>query len=167
MSNFFVWYKSDFAKLTNKEIETLKAKMLKLPTMSMELFDNVLENIDEDYPFSLPPKLIWALLIIMGICVIAIGIIFMWYKRKTSLTSSMVGNLIKLVPSLNEKIPTLNSLLPILSELTPSQNNDDVITAVAVSQLSQTPTDELLPPVMVPKLQMETAKPSTTTSIPF
>ena len=59
-----------------KEIETLKAKMLKLPTMSMKLFDNVLENIDEDYPFSLSPKLILALLIITGICVIAIGIIF-------------------------------------------------------------------------------------------
>ena len=149
-------------------METLKAKMLKLPAMSMELFDNVLENIDEDYPFSLPPKLILALLITMGICVIAIGIIFIWYKRRTSLISSMVGNLIKLVPSLNEKIPTLNSLLPILSELTPSQNNDDVITPVAVSQLSQTPLDELiLPPIMVPKLKMETAKPSTTVSIPF
>ena len=120
--------------------------MLKLPTMSMELFDNVLENIDEDYPFPLSPKLILALLITMGVCIITIGIIFIWYKRKTSLTSSMVGNLIKLVPSLNEKISTLNSLLSILSELTPSQNNDDVITSVAVSQLSQTPPDELILP---------------------
>ena len=168
VSNFLVWYKSDLAKLMKEEIETLKAKMLKLPTMSMELFDNVLENIDENYPISLSPKLILALLISVGICVIAIGIIFLWYKRKTSLTSSTIGNLIKLVPSLNEKIPTLNSLLPILSELTSLQNNDDVITPVAVSQLSQTPPDELiLPPVMVPKLQMETAKPSTTMSIPF
>ena len=168
VSNFLIWYKSDFAKLTTEEIETLKAKMLKLPTMSMELFGNVLENIDEDYPYSLSPKLILALLITMGICVIAIGIIFIWYKRKISLTSSMVGNLIKLVPSLNEKIPTLNSLLPILSELTPSQNNDDFITPVTVSQLSQTLLDELiLPPVTVPKLQIETAKPSTTTSIQF
>ena len=59
-------------------------------------------------------------------------------------------------------------MLPILSEQTPSQNNDDVFTPVAVSHLSQTPLDELiLPPVMVPKLQMETTKPSTTTSIPF
>ena len=66
----------------NKDIETLKAKMLKLPAMSMELFDNVLENIDEDYPFSLSPKLILALLITMGICVIAIGIIFIWYKKE-------------------------------------------------------------------------------------
>ena len=168
VGNFLIWYKLDFVKLTNKEIETLKAKMLKLPTMSMELFDNVLENIDEDYPFSLPPKLILALLITIGICVIALGILFTWYKRKTSLTSSMVRNLIKLVPSLNEKIPTLNSLLPILSEQTPSENNDDVFTPVAVSHLSQTPPDELiLPPVTVPKLQMETTKPSTTTSIPF
>ena len=167
VSNFLIWYKSDFAKLMTKEIETLKAKMLKLPTMSMELFDNVLENIDEDYPFSLSPKLILALLTVTGICVIAIGIIFIWYKRKTSLTSSTVGNLIKLVPSLNEKIPTLNSLLPILSELTPS-HNDDVISPVAVSHPSQTPPDELiLPPPLVPKLQMETTKPSTTISIPY
>ena len=150
-----------------KENETLKAKMLKWPTMSMELFDNVLKNIHEDYPFSLSPKLILALLIITGICVIAIGIIFIWYKRKTSLTSSTVGNLIKLVPSLNEKIPTLNSLLPILSELTPS-HNDDVISSVTVSHPSQTPLDELiLPSTMVPKLQMETTKPSTTASIPY
>ena len=155
MSNFLIWYKSDFTKLMTKEIETLKAKMLKLPTMSMELFDNILENIDEDYPFSLSPKLILALLIVTGVCVIAIGIIFIWYKRKTSLTSSTVGNLIKLVSSLNEKIPTLNSLLPILSELTPS-HNDDVISPVAVSHPSQTPPDELiLPPPLVPKLQME------------
>ena len=41
VSNFLVWYKSDFAKLTNEEIETLKAKVLKLPTMSKEIFDNV------------------------------------------------------------------------------------------------------------------------------
>ena len=71
VSNFLIWYKSDLIKLTTKEIETLKAKMLKVPTMSMELFDNVLENIDEDYPFSLSPKLILALLIITGVCVIA------------------------------------------------------------------------------------------------
>ena len=152
MSNFLIWYKADFAKLRTKEIETLKAKILKLPTMSVELFDNILENIDEDYPFSLSPKFILALFTVNSICVIAIGIIFIWYKRKTSLTSSTVENLIKLVPSLNEKIPTLNSLLPILSELTPS-HNDDVISPVTVSHFLQTPADELiLPPTFVPKL---------------
>ena len=137
VSNFLVWYKSDFAKLTNEEIETLKSKVLKLPTMSMEIFDNVLENIDEDYPFLLSPRLILALLITVGVCVITMGIIFIWYKRRASLTSSAVGNLIKLFPSLNEKVPTLNSLLPILSELTSSQSNENVITPVTVPQLSK------------------------------
>ena len=83
--------------------------MLKLPTMAMDIFNKVLENIDEDYPFSLSPKLILALLVLAGICTIAMGILFMWYKRKTSFTSSAVGNLLKLVPSLKEKIPTLDS----------------------------------------------------------
>ena len=151
VSNILVWYKLDLAKLTNEEMETLEAKVLKLPTMSMEIFINILENIDEDYPFSLSPKLILALLVSVGICVIAIGIIFIWYKRKAPLTSSTVGNLVKLVPSLNEKVPTLNSLLPILSELMSYKNNENVITPVTVSQLPQTPLDELiLPPVLVP-----------------
>ena len=121
MSNFLVWYKSDFAKLTKEEIETLKAKVLKLPTMSMDLLDNVLENIDENYPLSLSPTLILTLLVTVGVCVIALGIIFIWYKRKASLRTSTVGNLTKLVPSLNDKISTLDSLLPILSELTSSK----------------------------------------------
>ena len=92
VSNFLVCYKSDFAKLTDAEIKTLKAKALQLPTMSMDMFDNILENIDENYPFSLSPKLILALLISVGICVIALGVIFIWYKRKTTLTSSTMGN---------------------------------------------------------------------------
>ena len=158
----------NFAALTTSEIKTLTTKMLKLPTMSMDIFKNVLENIDEDYLFLLSPKLILALLILTGICTIAIGILFIWYKRKTSFTSSTMGNLIKLIPFLNEKIPTLNSLLPILSELAPSQNIKNALTSVTVPQLSQTPPDELvLPPVLVPKLQMETTKLLTTISVPY
>ena len=86
-SQFFLEYNFNYTNVSNF---LLWYKMLKLPTMSMELFDNVLENIDEDYPFSLPPKFILALLITIGVCVIAIGILFIWYKRKTSLTCSMV-----------------------------------------------------------------------------
>ena len=151
VSNFLVWYKSDFAKLTNEEIKVLKAKVLKLPTMSMEMLDNVLENIDENYPLSLPQTLILALLVMVGVYVIALGIIFIWYKRKAALTSSTVGNLTKLVPSLNNKVPTLASLLPILSELTSSKNkNKTLITPTTVSTLPQTALDELiLPPVLV------------------
>ena len=87
--------------------------MLKLPTMSMDIFKNVLGNIDENYPFSMSPKLILALLVLTGVCTIVIGILFIWYKRKTFFTSSTMGNLLKLIPSLKEKIPTLDSLLPI------------------------------------------------------
>ena len=47
--------------------------------MSMDMFDNVLENIDENYPFLLSPKLVLALLVSVGICLIALGVIFIWY----------------------------------------------------------------------------------------
>ena len=118
--------------------------------MLMEMFDNVLENIDENYPFSLSPTLILALLVSVGVCLIALGVIFIWYKRKASLTSFTVGNLVKLVPSLNDKVPTLNSLLPILLELASSKNKT-MITPTIVSTLPQTAPDELiLPPVLVP-----------------
>ena len=146
VSNFLVWYKSNFTKLTNEEIETLKSKVLKIPTMSMEIFHYMfLRILMKITHFHYLPKLILAILITVGVCVIAVGIIFIWYKRRASLTSSTMGKLIKLVPSLNEKVPTLNSLLPILSELTSSQNNENVITPVAVPQLSQTLPDELIP----------------------
>ena len=152
VSNFIVWYKTNFVNLTKGEIESLKAKMLKLPTMSMDIFDKTLENIDENYPFSLSPRLLLALLIVTGICFIAFGIPFNWYKRKTSLTSSTVGNLSKLIPSLTEKKPTLNSLLPILSEFKFPENNQNknIDTTTAVSQIPQVTSDKLSLPALVP-----------------
>ena len=135
VSNFIVWYKTNFVNLTKEEIESLKAKMLKLPPMSMDIFDKTFETIDKHYPFSLSCKLILALLIVTGICFIALQILFIWYKKKTALTSSTVGNLSKLIPSLTERKPSLNSLLPILSELKfPTNNkntNADITTAVS------------------------------------
>ena len=140
--------------------------MLKLPTMSMDIFNKVLENIDEDYRFSLSQKLILALLVLTGICTTPMGILFIWYKRKTSFTSSTMGNLLKLIPSLKEKIPTLDSLLPILSEQAHLPNIKNALTCVTVPRLPQPPPDELvLPPVLVPKLQME--KPPPTISVPY
>ena len=153
MSNFLIWHKTNFATLTTDEIKKLKAKMLKLPTMLMDIFNKVLENVDENYPFSMSPKLILALLVLTGVCTIIIGILFIWYKRKTSFTTSTMGNILKLIPSLKEKIPTLDSLLPILSEQAPSQNAKNVLTTITVPQQPQPPPDELiLPPVLVPKL---------------
>ena len=166
MSNYLIWHKTNFTTLTTNEIKTLKAKMLKSPTMSMDIFKKILGNIDENYPFSLSPKLILALLVLTAICTIVIGILFIWYKRKTSFTFSTMGNLLKLIPSLKDKIPTLDSLLPILSEQAPSQKTKNVLTNVTVPQLPQTPPDELiLPPVLVLKLQLE--KPLTNTTVPY
>ena len=103
MSNFLIWHKTNFATLTTDEIKTLKAKMLKLPTMLMDIFKKVLGNIDKNYPFSMSPKLILALLVLTGLCIIVVGNLFIWYKRKTSFTTSTMGNLLKLIPSLKEK----------------------------------------------------------------
>ena len=160
VSNFLIWHKTNFATLTPDEIKTLKAKMLKLPTMPMGIFKKVLGNIDEKYPFTMSPKLILAVLVLTGLCTIIIGILLIWYKRKTSFPSSTMGNLLKLIPSLNEKIPTLDSLLPILSECIP-QNAKNALTTVTVPRQPQPPSDELiLPPVLVPKLQMTKSPPA-------
>ena len=116
VSNFVVWYKTYFATLDKEEITALKAKIMKLPTMPMDIFDKTLETIDENYPFSLSPKLILALLILTGICFVVFGILFIWYKRKNTLATSTIGHLHNLIPSLKEQKLSLNSLLPILSE---------------------------------------------------
>ena len=72
----------------------------------------------------------------------------------------------KQIPSLKDKIPTLDSLLPILSDQAPSQNTRNALTNVTLPQLPQTLPDELvLPPVLVPKLQLE--KPLTNTTVPY
>ena len=128
--------------------------------MSMDVFDESLETIDEHYPFSLSPKLILALLMITGICFIVFGILFIWYKRKTTLNASTVGNLSKLIPSLTEKKPSLNSLLPILSELQfPINNkNTNIDTTTAVSQ-KPTISDEQSLPVLAPRHHMKSIKP--------
>ena len=153
MSNFLIWHKTNLATLTPDEIKTLKAKMLKLPPMPMDIFRKTLGNIDENYPFTMSLKLILALLILVGVSTLIIGILFIWYKRKTYFTSSTMGNLLKLIPSLKEKIPTLDSLLPILSEQAPSQNAKNALTTIVVPRQPQSPPDELiLPPVLVPKL---------------
>ena len=162
VSNFLVWYNYSFAKLTETEIKTLKAKMLQLHPMSMDMFNNIIYNIDEDYPFSLSPKLILTLLVTVGTCIIALGIIFICYKRKDTLSSSTMGNLVKLVPSLASNTPSLDSLLPMLSKLASSRTRSRTTPATTSHQ---TTSDELItPPVLVPRLQAAPATPSTSTA---
>ena len=50
--------------------------------MSVDIFKNVLGNIDENYPFSLSPKLILTLLVLTGVCTIVIGILSYGIKEK-------------------------------------------------------------------------------------
>ena len=160
VSKFLIWHKADFATLTPDEIKTLKAKMLKLPTMPMDIFKKVLGNIDEKYPFSLLPKLILALLIVIGLCTVIIGILFIWYKRKTSFTTSTMGNILKLLLSLKEKIPTLDSLFPYYQNMYHTMLKMLFLPSLFPQPL-QTPMDEfVLPPILVPKLHMTKSPPA-------
>ena len=159
-----VWYKTDFATLTNEEITALKAKIMKLPTMPMDIFDKTLETINENYPFSLSPKLILALLILIGVRFIVFGIVFIWYKRKTTLATSTVGHLHKLIPSLKEKQPTLSSLLPIFLEFVYPNVSTKPVTTHAVSQKSSPTRDKHSKPEMVLRRHTKPNKPKMVTS---
>ena len=160
VSNFLIWHKTNFATLTTDEIKTLKAIILKLPTMSMDIFNKVLGNVDKNYPFSLSPKIILALLILIGLCTIVIGNLFIWYIRRTSFTTFAMGNLLNLIPSLKEKIPTFDSLLPILAECALLQNTKNALTTVAVpQQLQPPPIEPVLSPVLMLKLQTPKPQP--------
>ena len=150
VSKFVAWYKTNFTTLTKEEITSLKDKIMKLPSMPMDIFDKNLEMIDENYPFSLSPKLILALLIATGVCFVIFVILFIWYKRKTTLATTSIGHLHNLIPSLKEQKPSLNSLLPILSEFVhPTKTKTTNLETATDSQ--QSPThDEHSIPVMVP-----------------
>ena len=153
VSKFVAWYKTNFSTLTKEEITSLKAKIMKLPSMPMDIFDRNLEMIDENYPFSLAPKLILALLIVTGVCFVIFMILFIWYKRKTTLATSSIGHLHNLIPSLKEQKPSLNSSLPILSEFVhptkTKMTNIETANVAAGSQQSPTRGEQSLP-VMVP-----------------
>ena len=167
VSNFLVWYNFKFAKLTETEIKTLKNKMLQLPPMSMDMFDNIIDNIDEDYPFSLSPKIILTLLVVVGIYVIALGIILMWYKRKATLSSFTVGDLVKLVPSLAGNTASLDSLLPMLSELASSRTKSQTTPTAASHQTAADKLTFFTLPILKPRLQVTPSSPSTSTAQPY
>ena len=100
------------------------------------------------FPYHL--KLFLALLILTGVCFIVLAILFIWYKRKTTLATSTAGQLHKLIPSLREKEPSLNSLLPIFSEFVHPTKSTNLETTNAVSQKSSSTHNEHSIPVMVP-----------------
>ena len=76
-----------------------------------------------------------------------------------------MGNLIKLVPSLVGNAPSLDSLLPILSELPSSRTRTK--TTPTTTTPHQTTSDELiLPPALIPRLQVTPLSPFTSTVPP-
>ena len=91
ISNFLVWCNFNFAELMETEIRTLKTEILHFPPMSMDMFDNIIKNIDEGCPFSLSPKIILTLLVVMGIGVTALGMIPIWYKGKLFFLLQLLG----------------------------------------------------------------------------
>ena len=54
---YLVWLKISFAQLTPEETNTLKSKLQLLPSMPVEDFEKELEQIDTNYPFSIPGSL--------------------------------------------------------------------------------------------------------------
>ena len=102
----------------------------------MDIFKEVLGNIDKTIHFRMPPKY----------NISSFGTY--WYMYHSHWNSFHYGirerppslPLQWGIPSLTEKIPTLDSLLPILSEQAPSQNTKNALTNVAVPQQLPTST---------------------------
>ena len=148
-----LWYgiKQNFSTLNKDEITSLKAKIMKITNYVYGHFDKTLETIDENYTFSLSPKLILALLILIGMIFVVFGILFIWYKRKTALATSTVRQLHKLIPLVKEQKLFLNSLLPSLSEIIHPTKSTNLETANVAAGSQQSPTcDEHSITAMVP-----------------
>ena len=106
------------------------------------------------------------LLVVIGICVTALGMILIWYKRKTTLSSSTVGNLVKLVPSSAGNTPSLDSLLPMLSKLASSRINLQT-TPTTSHQAVANKLTSLTPSTFITRLHTTPTSPSAFTVQPF
>ena len=112
-----IWFGFSFTNLTKPEIDKLHSKMVKLPPMNMELFQQELGVIDENYPLSIPPSAILMVQIATGLILVTSIIIAIWQicKRKRNLST-----LFKLAPEIKDIVTTnldgfLNSLKSLLS----------------------------------------------------
>ena len=88
------------------------------------------------------------------------------YKRKATLSSSTIGNLVKLVPSLAGSTPSLDSLLPMLSEVASSRTKSQTTPTAASHQTASDKLILLIPPILKPRLQATPSSPSTSTAQP-
>ena len=72
-----------------------------------------------------------------------------------------MGNLIKLVPSMVGNTPSLDSSLCILLELASPRTKTKTTPATASILCQTTPNELILPPVLIPRLQVTPSSPST------
>ena len=82
MSQYLVWLPISYAVLTEKEKQQLQKKLKFLDSMPMQEFEKELEQIDTNYPFSMPTGLQLLVQIIVGIFFIIIIVIGLWLYCK-------------------------------------------------------------------------------------
>ena len=75
ISQYLLWFKFTFVQLTPEETSMLKTKLQILPSMPMEDFEKELEQIDTNYPFSVPVGLQLSLQILVGLVLLATTVI--------------------------------------------------------------------------------------------
>ena len=82
MSQYLVWLQISSTVLTEKEKQQLQEKLKFLDSMPMQEFEKELEQIDTNYPFSMPTSLQLLVQIIVGIFFIIIIVIGLWLYCK-------------------------------------------------------------------------------------
>ena len=87
-------------QLTPEETNKLKNKLQLLPSMPMEDFEKELEQIDTNYPFSVPVGLQLSIQIVVGLVLLSTTVIGIWLCCKHK--SQMQG-----LWSLTSKVPDL------------------------------------------------------------
>ena len=91
------------------------------------------------------------MLILIGVCFIVFGILFIWYKRRTTLATSTVDHLHKLIPLLREKQPSPEFFVAHFLEFIHPSTSTKLETTHAVSLKSTPIHDEHSKPEMVPR----------------
>ena len=79
ISVFVVFHNLSMATLTPEECTHLCSKVCKLQPMHMEMFQQKLKLIDEDYPFTLLGWLQFTLQISSGLTLVMVGIALVWF----------------------------------------------------------------------------------------
>ena len=89
MSSFVVFHVMTFAQLTPEELTNLQAKIQTLEPMDMNVFNQKLKLINEDYPLTLPPWMIMGGQVISGAFILTEITLTVWFflKHRKSMTT--------------------------------------------------------------------------------